>query len=242
MSSVSFTGKSVVVTGGSGALGRSVTKEFAKSEAMVAVPYIIDQEVGLTKEALGPQLMSRVALSKVDMFNWSQVENFFSSVAKKNFGRIDILVNLVGGYFGGPTIHETEENDWDRMMNLNLKSHFLSCKAALPYMVKQRYGRIVSVSSESALRGEATLGVYSASKSGVVRLTETISEEYRMSGITANCILPRIIDTPANREAMPDADFSKWPKPEEIAKVVLFLASDSARVVTGASVTVIGTA
>jgi NAD(P)-dependent dehydrogenase (short-subunit alcohol dehydrogenase family) len=204
MTSLSFKDKSVMITGGTGALGRAVTKEFAQAEASLAVPYIVDQEVDLIKGAL-KQLMTKVFLSKVDMFNLSQVEEFVSSVVKKH-GRVDALVNLVGGYFGGPTIHETDEKDWDRMMNLNLKSHFLACKVVLPHMVKQGYGRIVNVSSESALKGEATLGVYSASKAGVVRLTETISEEYRMSGLTANCVLPRIIDTPANREAMPDAD------------------------------------
>jgi NAD(P)-dependent dehydrogenase (short-subunit alcohol dehydrogenase family) len=109
-------------------------------------------------------------------------------------------------------------------------------------MVKQKSGRVVNVSSEAALKGEASLAAYSASKAGVVRLTEAISEEYRMDGITANCVLPRIIDTPANRKAMPDADFSKWPKPEEIAQVILFLASDDATAVTGAAVPVIGRA
>lgn len=194
----------------------------------------------MIEKELGP-LMSRVSLSKVDMFKWAEVQSFVSKT-KEKFGRIDILVNLVGGYFGGPNIHETEEKDWDSIMNLNLKSHFLSCKAVIPIMLEQRYGRIVNVASESALRGEATLGVYSVSKSGVVRLTETIADEYREQEITANAVLPRIIDTAANRKAMPDADYDKWPKPEDVAELILFLASDRARAITGASIPVIGLA
>ena len=152
------------------------------------------------------------------------------------------MVNLVGGYFGGPNIHETEEKDWDSIMDLNLKSHFHLCKAVIPIMLGQRYGRIVNVASESALRGEVTLGVYSVSKSGVVRLTETIADEYREQGITANAVLPRIIDTATNRKAMPDADYDKWPKPEDVAELILFLASDRARAITGTSIPVIGLA
>ncbi len=237
---VTLDGKVAIVTGGTGALGRAVAKEFASSEARLSIPYIVDGEVALVEKELGT-LKSKVSLAKVDMFKWSDVQNFVKQTAGK-FGKIDILVNLVGGYFGGPNIHETEEKDWDSMMNLNLKSHFLACKAVLPVMLERKYGRIVNVASESALRGEATLGVYSVSKSGVVRLTETISDEYRLSGITANAVLPRIIDTPANRKAMPDSDFSKWPKPEEIANLISFLASDGASVITGASIPVIGLA
>ncbi len=233
-------GRVVIVTGGTGALGRAVTKEFLGAGSKLAVPYIVDEEVDLLKREVGSQI-NDVFLSKVDVFQWSQIKEFTSSIHNKE-GRIDALVNLVGGYFGGPRIHETEQRDWDRMMNLNLKSHFLSCKATLPFMSQQKYGRIVNVASESALRGEATLGVYSVSKSGVVRLTETISDEYRMEGITANCVLPRIIDTPANRQAMPDADFSSWPKPSEVAKLILFLASDDAGAITGASIPIIGRA
>ncbi len=236
----SFKGKMVVMTGGTGALGRAVTKGFAEAGADLALSYIIDEEVGLLKQSL-KDLMTRVKLSKVDTFDWAQIRKFVSEAAREH-GGIDVLVNLVGGYFGGPTVDETEVKDWDFMMNLNLKSQFLACKAVLPYMVKQKSGRVVNVSSEAALKGEATLAAYSASKAGVVRLTEAISEEYRMAGITANCVLPRIIDTPANRKAMPDADFSKWPKPEEIAQVILFLASDDAQVVTGAAIPVIGRA
>jgi NAD(P)-dependent dehydrogenase (short-subunit alcohol dehydrogenase family) len=229
-----------VVTGGTGALGRAVSNELARSGAKLSVPYIVDAEVPLFEKELG-SLTSKTLLTKVDIFKWSEVQNFANLTLDK-FGRVDILVNLVGGYFGGTSIHETEERDWDSFMTLNLKSHFLSCKAFLPTMLKQKYGRIVNVASESALKGEATLGVYSVSKSGVVRLTETIADEYRQEGITANAVLPRIIDTLANRSAMPDADFGKWPKPSEIASLICFLASDAARVVTGVSIPVIGLA
>jgi NAD(P)-dependent dehydrogenase (short-subunit alcohol dehydrogenase family) len=237
---VSLDNRVAVITGGTGALGRAVAKSFANSGAKLSIPYIVDAEVPLIQKELG-SLMNRVSLSKADMFKSSEVQDLVSKT-KEKFGRIDILVNLVGGYFGGPNIHETEEKDWDSIINLNLKSHFLSCKAVIPIMLEQKYGRIVNVASESALRGEATLGIYSVSKSGVVRLTETIADEYRQSGITANAVLPRIIDTPANRKAMPDADYSKWPKAEDIANLIQFLASDKARSITGASIPVIGLA
>jgi NAD(P)-dependent dehydrogenase (short-subunit alcohol dehydrogenase family) len=232
--------KVVIVTGGTGALGREVTKEFLEEGSKLAVPYIVDEEIDLLKEEIG-SLMKNVMLSKVDVLAWPQLKQFVSSV-HSNHGRIDVLVNLVGGYFGGPLTHEIEETDWDRVMSLNLKSQFLSCKAVLPFMMERKYGRIVNIASESALHGEPTLGVYSISKSGVVRLTETIAEEYRMQGITANCILPRIIDTPANRKAMPDADFSTWPKPSDVSKLILFLSSDNASNITGASIPLIGKA
>jgi NAD(P)-dependent dehydrogenase (short-subunit alcohol dehydrogenase family) len=236
----SLRNKVVIITGGTGALGREVTKEFLEAGSKPYVPYIVDEEIDLLKKDLGPDT-SRVFLSKVDIVNSNQLKAFVSTVVNKE-GRIDVLVNLVGGYFGGPLVHETEEKDYDRIMNLNLKSQFLACKAVLPTMMEKKYGRIVNIASESALRGEATLGPYSISKSGVVRLTETISEEYRKDGITANCVMPRIIDTPANRNAMPDSDFSLWPKPSEVAKLILFLASDDASAITGSSISLIGKA
>ncbi len=235
-----FEDKAGIITGGTGALGRAVTAAFVKAGASVAVPYIVEEEVRLLKSKLR-QSMTKVQLQNVDLFKESDVRNSVRFFAKK-LRRIDFLVNLVGGYFGGPTIAETDERDWDRMMRLNLKPTFLACKAVLPYMVKRRSGRIVNIASESGLRGEGTLGAYSVSKSGVLRLTETIADEYREYNITANAILPRIIDTQANREAMPKANFSKWPKPEEIARVVLFLTSDDSKLVSGAAIPVYGRA
>ncbi len=237
---MTFKGKSGIITGGTGALGRAVTEAFVKAGARVAVPYIVDEEVQLLKLKL-KRSMTNLFLQKADLFKESNVTNSVGFFAKK-LRRIDFLVNLVGGYFGGPRIAETDERDWDRMMRLNLKPTFLACKAVLPYMVKRKYGRIVNIASESGLRGEGTLGAYSVSKSGVLRLTETIADEYREYNITANAILPRIIDTPANREAIPKASFSKWPKPEEIAKIVLFLTSDDSKLVSGAAIPVYGLA
>ncbi|MBI3023800.1 MAG: SDR family NAD(P)-dependent oxidoreductase, partial [Thaumarchaeota archaeon] len=181
---MTFEGKSGIVTGGTGALGRAVTEAFVKAGARVAVPYIVDEEVQLLKSKL-KQSMTRVLLQKADLFNESNVANSVGFFAKK-LHRIDFLVNLVGGYFGGPRIAETDERDWDRMMRLNLKPTFLACKAVLPYMVELKYGRIVNIGSESGLRGEGTLGAYSVSKSGVLRLTETIADEYREYNIAAN--------------------------------------------------------
>ncbi len=238
--SLNFGARNGIITGGTGALGRAVTEAFVKAGAKLAVTYVVDEEVPLLKQRLGRD-MKRVSLHKVDLFDETAVRGFVKH-ALKRLDRIDFLINLVGGYHGGTTIAETEEKEWENMMRLNLRPTFLCCKVVLPYMAKQRYGRIVSVSSESGLKGESTLGAYSASKSGVLRLTETIADEYRGRHITANAILPRIIDTPSNRQAMPDADFSKWPKPEEIANVIIFLASDDAKLINGAAIPVYGLA
>jgi NAD(P)-dependent dehydrogenase (short-subunit alcohol dehydrogenase family) len=128
------------------------------------------------------------------------------------------------------------------MMNINLKSTFLCSKAVLPQMIKQNYGKIINISSRPALKGSAGVGAYAASKAGVLNLTETIAEEVKDYDINVNAILPSTIDTPANRKAMPDADFSKWVKPEEIARVIIFLSSDESKPISGAGIPVYGKA
>jgi NAD(P)-dependent dehydrogenase (short-subunit alcohol dehydrogenase family) len=233
-----FEGKVAIVTGGTGAVGGAVAKEFTSYGARLAIPYVDDSKIAPIQAELGTELMSRVQLRKADMLESDQVVRFVDETVR-NLGKIDILVNLIGEYFGGQKIQETEEKDWDKVMRVNLKSHFLSCKAVLPNMLQRGYGRIVNVASDLALRGSATFGAYSTSKSGIARLTETIADENREFGITANCVLPRIIDTPINRIAVPGADFSKWPKPQDVANLISFLASDEASWISGASVPLI---
>ena len=167
----------------------------------------------------------------------------FQEVVGK-FGRVDILLNIAGGYRGGVDIANTQEKDWDFMMNLNLKSAFFCSKAALSYMMKQNYGKIVSVASRTAVekRFRNKNGAYAVSKAGVLVLTETIAEEVRKYDINVNCVLPSTIDTPDNRRNMPEADFSKWVKPEDIADVILFLVSEDSKVTSGAGVPVYGKA
>jgi NAD(P)-dependent dehydrogenase (short-subunit alcohol dehydrogenase family) len=156
----------------------------------------------------------------------------------KHFGRIDVLVNTAGGYRAGTPVHETPIETWDFMLNLNARSVFLTSRAVIPCMLRQKYGKIISVAARAAERGRANMAAYSVSKSAVMRLTESMAAELRDMSINVNCVLPGTIDTPANRQAMPDADYSRWVKPEIVAEVILFLASDSARTLNGVSIPV----
>ncbi|MFQ5838466.1 MAG: SDR family oxidoreductase [Thermoplasmata archaeon] len=233
-----FEGKVALVTGGTGALGRHVTKAFLEEGAKVAVSYIIDEELVELEQIVG-DLKPSLKAYKADVTSDQEVSSLVSTVME-DLESIDILVNVVGGYVGGTPVAKTSLKDWDFMMNLNLKSIFLCCRGVAPHMEKRGYGKVVNISSRTGLEGEAGHAPYSVSKAGVIRLTETLADELRVKGINVNCILPSIIDTPANRQAMPKADFSKWPKPWEVARVILFLASEDAKLLHGAAVPVYG--
>ena len=156
------------------------------------------------------------------------------------FGRIDALVNTVGGFRGGKPLHEADLADWDFLFNVNVRTTLLCCRAVVPQMLAQQSGRIINVASHDGLEGKANYAAYSASKSAVLRLTESLAGELKNSNINANCILPGTIDTPQNRQAFPQADFEKWVAPEAIADVIQFLASDAARAINGAAIPVFG--
>lgn len=156
------------------------------------------------------------------------------------FGRVDALVNIAGGFTMGPPLHETPLETWQFMMDLNARTVFLMCRTAIPHMLQQGSGRIVNIGARAALSGGANMAPYTASKSAVIRLTESMAAELRHDGINVNCILPGTIDTPRNRQDMPDADFDTWVAPEALADVILFLLSDSSRAINGASVPVYG--
>jgi NAD(P)-dependent dehydrogenase (short-subunit alcohol dehydrogenase family) len=163
-----------------------------------------------------------------------------AALALERFGRIDALLNTVGGFAGGKPVHEDDPANWDRMFEINVRTTFLSCRAVIPQMIRQGSGSIVSVAARAALSGVAGLGAYCAAKSAVIRLTESLAQELKNHGVRANCVLPGTIDTPQNRKDMPDADFNKWVAPAAIAAVMAFLASDAARAVSGAAVPVYG--
>ena len=171
------------------------------------------------------------------------MKNFVEKTVKEH-GRVDFLLNIAGAWAGGTDVTNTDESTWDFMMNVNLKSMFFCCKAALPVMIKQNYGRIVSVSSRPAVekRWRAKVAAYAVSKAGVLVLTEAIAEEVKNYNINVNCVLPSTIDTPANRRNSPKADFAKWVNPKDIAEVMVFLLSDTSDVVSGAAVPVYGKA
>lgn len=151
---------------------------------------------------------------------------------------IHALINIAGGFDMGPAVHETDEAFFDRLMDMNAKTVVRMTSAVVPGMITRQNGSIINVAAASAIRAPANMGAYAASKSAVIRLTEAMSAELREQGIRANCILPGIIDTPANRKAMPKADFNKWVTPSAIADVMLFLASDASRAITGQAISV----
>jgi NAD(P)-dependent dehydrogenase (short-subunit alcohol dehydrogenase family) len=235
-----YENKVVLVTGGTGVLGRAVTEAFVRAGASVFVSYRSPREAAVLRNQLGPH-ENKVTLIESDLMKEESVSSLVETILRQ-FGRIDILANVVGGYAGGPGIHETREKDFDFMLNLNLKTAFLISKAVLPSMIAQKQGKIVHIASRTGLKGEATVGPYSISKAGVIRLTETIADEVGDSGVCCNCLMPSTIDTETNREAMPNADFTKWLKPEEIARVILFLCSDDGKVINGAAIPVYGRA
>ncbi len=156
------------------------------------------------------------------------------------FSRVDVLVNTVGGYRGGKPVHEDDLANWDFLFNINVRTTLLACRAVIPEMLRQGRGKIVNVASRTGLMGSAGYSAYSASKSAVLRLTESLAQELKDSNINVNCVMPATIDTPQNRQASPGADFSKWVEPAAIADVILFLASDAARAITGAALPVFG--
>lgn len=228
-----------LITGGTGALGRAVVSEFLKEGAKTTCTYIVDKEFKELSSIVGYD-KSSILFIKANVTKEEEVAKTIQETLE-GFGRIDILVNIVGGFVYAK-IADTDEKTWDSMMNVNLKSAFLCSKAVLSHMIKQNYGKIINISSRPALKGVAGIGAYSASKAGVLNLTETLADEVRDYEINVNTILPSTIDTPANRRDMPDADFSKWVKPEEIARVVVFLASDDSKPISGAAIPVYGKA
>jgi len=226
--------KVVVITGGMGNLGRAVAKAFETAGARLAV---IDHSA--VPEADAAKSSDRyLPVGEIDLTRWAHAERAMQTVAAK-MGRIDVLVNIAGG-FRWQTLADGDVSGWDQMYDINLKTAVLASKAALPSILKSGAGRIINIGAGAAAKAGAGMGAYAASKSGVLRLTESLSEEVKDQGVTVNAVLPGTIDTPQNRKAMPKADTSKWVAPEAIADVVAFLASDGARAITGAAVPVFG--
>ena len=229
-----LSGRVALVTGGTGALGRAVVARLVADNADVHVSWVTEAEAASLQTVLGPDA-HRVHLHRADVTDPVSVDRLVSSVTETT-GRLDILANIVGGFAFAP-IEQTDSALWQRMLSLNATSVFLCCRAAAPAMRGQRWGRIVNVAAVPALeRGAAGMSAYAASKAAVLNLTYSLAKELGPSGVTVNAIVPSIIDTPANRKAMPEADTSTWLQPEEIADVIAFLVSERAGVVTGTAV------
>jgi NAD(P)-dependent dehydrogenase (short-subunit alcohol dehydrogenase family) len=178
-------------------------------------------------------------LEGVDLTDEDAAQRMVSRVVEQ-FGWIDVLANTVGGFRAGNPLHETPLDTFEFMLALNARTAFILGRAVVPVMLRQGSGKIIHTAAPAGLQGRKNSAAYSASKAAVIRLTESMAAELKASGINVNCILPGTIDTPQNREAMPQADFSKWVSPEALADVFLFLASDAARAIHGAAVPVLG--
>jgi NAD(P)-dependent dehydrogenase (short-subunit alcohol dehydrogenase family) len=162
------------------------------------------------------------------------------TAVRERFGGIDILANIAGGFTMGPPLHQTPDQDWDRMMDLNARTVFNACRAVIPHLLAAGGGRIVNVAARAALMGQGHMAPYCASKAVVIRLTESLAEEHRDDGINVNCVLPGTLDTPENRAAMPDADHGRWVGTDALADVILFLVSAASRAISGAAIPVYG--
>lgn len=230
---MNFNGKNVLVTGARGNLGRAVAHAFAQAGARVV---LLDRHDATPPEAGSGHLSLQADLLDADSLAKAIGE------AVQACGRIDVVCNLAGGFAMGSGIHETSAADWNRLFDMNVGTVLNMARAVVPHMLSAGGGAIVNVGANSAARGLAQMGAYCASKDALARVTESMSAELRDQGIRVNAVLPSILDTPENRQAMPDADTSRWVGPDALADVILFLASDAARAVHGALVPVVNRA
>jgi NAD(P)-dependent dehydrogenase (short-subunit alcohol dehydrogenase family) len=238
-----FADRTALVTGGTGALGSALTLQLLGSGARVAVTYRSDREwqhlQAAANEKLGRDSGSNLFGAPVDLTQAVETDRFVSET-RDRWGRIDFLAAVAGGFAAGKTF-ETDEQTWDSQLNINLKSLFLTLRALLPVMIQQNFGRVVTVSSGSILRGGgAGIAAYAVSKGAVRQLTEIVADEVKNLDIHVHCIMPGTMDTESNRRAMPDADFSRWAKTEDVAGVICYLLSDDAKPIRSSSVPVLG--
>jgi NAD(P)-dependent dehydrogenase (short-subunit alcohol dehydrogenase family) len=236
---VNFNEKIILVTGGTGGLGREVTMAFLEEGATVVVSYRVAEEFKALVAAAEKIGATTPIGADVDVTDATAVDKFIADIVAKH-GRLDILVNTVGGYAGGTNLWEVDPRTYDKMLQLNLKAGFVLARAVVPQMIKQNRGWIVNIASKAAFDHAAGGALYAASKAAALAMMDSLAAEVKQFNINVNSVLPSIIDTAANRAAMPKADFSKWPKPEEIARVVLFLCTEDARVIHGAAIPVYG--
>ncbi len=232
MVSIDLSGKAVAVTGAFGSLGAAVARALSQAGAHIA---LIDQSAAPRRDAALPE---GLRLGGVDLSSADAAAATFAAIGQQ-LGRLDGLVN-VAGTFRWEKIESGSTDTWDLLYAVNLRTAVNASRAALPYLLQQSESRIVNVGAGAAAKAGAGMGAYAASKSGVARLTEALADEFKDRGLTANAVLPSIIDTPANRADMPKADFSRWVKAEQIADVIVFLLSSRASGITGALIPVPG--
>jgi len=219
-----FRSKVVVITGAAGALGKAVADEFARRGAKLALVDIIATP-GSHLSLIGDLTDANVAQKVV-------------TDVTRQLGSIDVLANVAGGFTMGEAVHETTDKTWKFMFDLNVNTMLNMVRATVPVMLAQGRGKIVNIGARAGLKGAGRMGAYCASKSVVIRLTESLADELKGSGVNVNCVLPSIIDTARNRQDMPDADYSKWVAPADLARAIAFLASDAAHAINGVALPV----
>jgi NAD(P)-dependent dehydrogenase (short-subunit alcohol dehydrogenase family) len=233
-----FSGSVVLVAGGTGGLGRAVSEAFLADGAAVVATYRRKEELDRLSEEAGGGA-SRLEGAMADVTDAKAAAELVRGIVARR-GRLDVLVNAVGGFAGGAKLWEADAGELDGMLGVNLLPCWALSRAAAPAMVGRKSGAIVHVVSRAAVAHEAGQAAYAASKAAALALTDSLAADLRGTGVRANAVLPSIMDTEANRRAMPKADFGKWPKTEEVARVILFLCSDAAALVHGAAIPVYG--
>jgi NAD(P)-dependent dehydrogenase (short-subunit alcohol dehydrogenase family) len=223
----------VLVAGGTGALGGAVVRELLAGGYAVTATWIVEPE----REQVEAELGGELTLVRADLTEADEAATAVGAVDD-----LEAVVDLVGGFRSGPKVHESDPADLERMLRLNVTPAYLLARVAMPRLAERGGGAFVAVSARAALRPFAGAAAYATAKAAVLALVQALDAEYRGDGVRCNAILPSVIDTPANRAATPDADFSKWVSPEEIAKVVRFLVSDESAPTSGAGIPVYGRA
>ncbi len=237
---LTFAGKTVFVAGGTGGLGRAVTLAYLDHAANVIVTYRRPEEFASIERIAEEKAGSLFGFS-ADLTQPAATQSLVADLVSR-FSRLDVLVNCIGGYSGGTPAWQQDDSTWNRMLDLNLRAANSLFRAVVPVMLAAKTGSIVQVNARAALDHGAGAASYSAAKAALLALTGSLANDLKGTGIRVNSILPSIIDTPANRHAMPDADYDKWPRPEDLASVILFLTNDAARAIHGAAIPVYGNA
>ncbi len=230
---MSTTPETVLVTGATGNLGRAVAQAFADRGANLVL--VASRRESLASAFGGDD--ARRLLTPANLLDRAEVDAAVAAAIAR-FGRIDVLCNIAGGFRMGPPVHETKDDDWNFLYDINVRTMLNAVRAVVPRMIAAGRGRIVNVGAHAALKGVAGMGAYCAAKSAVIRLTEAMAAELRAKKVNVNCVLPTVLDTPENRAAMPGADPSRWVAVADLAQVFVFLASDGASALHGAAIPV----